>query len=181
MEIPFLSFSSYCADSSHCVKFLAVTTATDVQVLLRQFRDVMSAARPKWTGVGLTITQLRALSAIARREHMRVSELAEELGIGLAASSSLADRMSRRGLVVRRASPDDRRIVLLTVAPRGRKLLEHIERNRNEHFTRLIQRMTPSEREALATTLDAFARLQREYTIRKEASGLVSIRRAERC
>lgn len=181
MDAPFLSFSSHCADSSHRVKFRAVSAASDVQTLLHQFRDVMSAARPRWSGVELTFTQLRALSAIAHREPIRVSELAGELGIGLAASSSLADRMSRRQFVVRRASRDDRRIVLLSLAPRGRKLLDHIERSRNEHFTRLIQRMTPSEREALATTLEAFARLHREHTTRKEPSGLVTARRTERC
>ena len=71
-------------------------TGADIEYLLRQWRSVMASSRPRWSTADLTFTQLRALSAIARRGSMRVSELADELGIGLAAGSSLADRMVQR-------------------------------------------------------------------------------------
>src|SRR5438105_15855917 len=92
--------SSHYVDSSYDVKYPAMATAAvrpetraEIEDLLRQWRSVMAASRPRWTAADLTFTQLRALSAIAKRGSMRVSELADELGMGLAASSSLADRM----------------------------------------------------------------------------------------
>src|SRR6266851_3497848 len=152
-------------------------TESEIQDLLRQWRAVMASSRPRWTAADLTFTQLRALSVISRRDAMRMSELAEELGIGLAAASALADRMARRQLITRRPDPDDRRIVRLEAATRGRRLLERLERGSMDHFGKLIGRMSPSEREAFATTLRAFVRLSAEYGLHKEPSGLVTVRR----
>ena len=137
----------------------------------------MGASRPHWPGVELTFTQLRVLSALARRGSLRVSELAETFDIGLAAASALADRMSRRGLITRRPDPEDRRIVRLELSPRGRQLLERMERVSTEHFEKLVGHMTPAEREALATALRAFVRLSREHIIEKRDHGLVAVRR----
>lgn len=137
----------------------------------------MATSRPKWSGVDLTFTQLRALSALAKRGSLRVSELAEEFGIGLAAASALADRMTRRGLITRKTDPDDRRIVRLELSLRGRHLIERLERGSTEHFAKLIARMTPAERDALATTMRAFVRLTEEHRIERESNGLVVVRR----
>ncbi len=154
---------------------------SEIHDLLRQWRAVMAASRPRWNAADVTFTQLRALSLIARRQAMRVSELAEELGIGLAAASALADRMARRQLITRRPDPDDRRIVRLEAAKRGRHLLEVLERGSIEHFAKLIARMTPAEREALATTLRAFVRLGVEQTPEKGPADLVIVKRDARC
>jgi DNA-binding MarR family transcriptional regulator len=163
----------------------ATVTRTEAHVeiadLLHQWREVMAASRPRWSAADLTFTQLRALSAIGKRESMRVTELGDDLGIGLAAASALADRMTRRQFIVRRSDPNDRRIVRLELSARGRHLLERLERGRMEVFGKLIAHMTPSERTALATTLRAFVRLGAEYGVQKEPSGLVTVRRAETC
>lgn len=153
------------------------TTDAQIGELMRQWRAVTALRRPRWQAVDLTFTQLRALSAVGRRQPLRVSGLAEELGAGLAATSALVDRMARHGLVARLADAEDRRIVLLELTPRARKMLDRIEQGSTDHFTRLIERMTPVEREALATTLRAFIRLSAERVLEKRDHGLVAIRR----
>jgi len=154
---------------------------TEIHELLRQWRTVMATTRPRWSATDLTFTQLRALSVIARRGSMRVGALAEELGIGLAAASALADRMSRRELIARRPDPDDRRIVLLEAATRGKRLLERLERGWIAHLGKLIARMTPAERDALAVTLRAFVRLAAEHPLRKGPGGRAAARRDAEC
>ncbi len=149
----------------------------EIHELMRQWRAVMALRRPRWHDVDLTFTQLRALSTIARRQPLRVSGLAEELGAGLAATSALVDRMTRHGLVARSADPEDRRIVLLELTARARRTLGRIEQGSTDHFTRLVARMTPAEREALATTLRAFIRLNAEQVLEKREHGLVAVRR----
>ena len=151
-------------------------TRTEIEQLLQQWKSVM-ATRPQWNTPDLTITQLRALSVL-QRGNVRVSELGEALGIGLAAASTLADRMAQRRFIVRRRDPDDGRAVHLQLSARGRTLIEQLERGRTEHFGKLIARMTPTEREALKTTLRAFIRLSAEHTITKEGPhALVVVRR----
>jgi DNA-binding MarR family transcriptional regulator len=152
-------------------------TRTEVEELLQQWKAVMAASRPHWGATDLTFTQLRALSVL-QRGNVRVSELSEALGIGLAAASTLADRMAQRRFVVRRPDPEDGRVVHIELSSRGRTLIEHLERGRTEHFGKLIARMTPAEREALKTTLRAFVRLSADHTITKEGShALVIVRR----
>jgi DNA-binding MarR family transcriptional regulator len=156
-------------------------TADDLQGLLRQWRAVMASSRPRWAAADLTFTQLRALSAIERRGGMRVGDLAEELEVGLAAASALADRMVRRKFITRATAPNDRRSVRLELASRGRGLLERLERGSIDHLGKLIERMTPAERDALATTLRAFVRLGAEHSLRKGPEGLLIVRRDEKC
>ena len=133
--------------------------ATEIHQLLQQWREVMAASRPRWSAADLTFTQLRALSVLARRQPLRMSDLAEALQMTLPSASALADRMVRRGFVTRRSDPDDRRTVLLELARPGRRILDALERGSSEHMGRVIDGMTGEERAALATTLRAFLRL----------------------
>jgi DNA-binding MarR family transcriptional regulator len=151
-------------------------TRTEIEDLLQQWKAVMTAARPSWSNADLTFTQLRALSVL-QRGHVRVSELGDALGIGLAAASTLADRMARRQFIVRRSDPADGRIVRLELSARGRTLIEQMERGRTEHLGKLIARMTPAEREAFKTTMRAFIRLTAEHTLTKEPHSLLVVRR----
>jgi DNA-binding MarR family transcriptional regulator len=155
-------------------------TRAETLDLLQQWKTVMAAARPSWSNADLTFTQLRALSVL-QRGHVRVSELGDALGIGLAAASTLADRMVRRQFIVRRSDPEDGRIVRLELSARGRTLIERMERGRTEHLEKVIARMTPAEREAFKTTMRAFVRLTAEHTLTKEPRGLVIVRRRASC
>jgi DNA-binding MarR family transcriptional regulator len=126
----------------------------------------MSAARPRWSAADLTFTQLRGLSVLARRQPLRMSDLAEALGMTAASASALIDRMVQRGFVTRRSDPDDRRTVLVELSRRGQRILDIMERGSSDHFTRMIEKMTASERDALATTLQAFLRIGAQSTDR---------------
>lgn len=127
--------------------------------LLHQWRELMAAARPRWSAADLTFTQLRGLSVLARRQPLRMSDLAESLGMTPASASALIERMEQRKFVTRRSDADDRRTVLVELSRRGKHILDVMERGSADHFGRLIEKMTPDEREALATTLRAFLRI----------------------
>ena len=130
--------------------------------MLHQWRELMASARPRWSAADLTFTQLRALSVLARTQPQRMSDLAGGLDMTPASASALIDRMDQRGFVTRRSDPDDRRTVLVELSRRGQHILDVMERGSSDHFTRMIEKMTPSERDALATTLRAFLRIGAE-------------------
>jgi DNA-binding MarR family transcriptional regulator len=137
---------------------------TDAELgdLLRQWRELMASTRPRWTAADLTFTQLRALSVLSRKQPQRMSDLAEALDMTPASASALIDRMDQRAFVTRRSDPDDRRTVLVELSRRGQHILDVMERGSSDHFGRLIEKMTPAERDALATTLRAFVRIGAE-------------------
>lgn len=124
----------------------------------------MASARPRWNAADLTFTQLRGLSVLARKQPQRMSDLAEALDMSPASASALIDRMDERGFVTRRSDPDDRRTVLVELSRRGQHILDIMERGSSDHFSRLIGKMTPGERDALATTLRAFLRISAELS-----------------
>jgi DNA-binding MarR family transcriptional regulator len=130
--------------------------------LLHQWRELMASSRPRWSAADLTFTQLRCLSVLARKQPRRMGDLADDLSMTPASASALVERMTQRGFVARRSDPDDRRTVLVELLRRGQHVLDVMERGSSEHFGRLIEKMTPAERDALATTLRAFLRISAE-------------------
>jgi DNA-binding MarR family transcriptional regulator len=59
------------------------------------------------------------LSLIGARETMRLTELADELGMPLTTASDAVRRLEARGLVRRRANPTDGRSFLFELTARG--------------------------------------------------------------
>jgi DNA-binding MarR family transcriptional regulator len=67
-----------------------------------------------------------ALKGLPKSVRPRVRELAERLLIEHHSTVELVNRLSTRGLVRRRPAGDDRREVLLTLTPKGEKLLREL-------------------------------------------------------
>jgi DNA-binding MarR family transcriptional regulator len=61
------------------------------------------------------------LSLIGVRGSVRLTEVAAELGMPLTTASDIARRLEARGLVRRRANPDDRRSWLFELTAKGDK------------------------------------------------------------
>ena len=139
---------------------VARTTDAELSRLVAQMRELTARSPDAWVDVDLTITQLRALFVLASAEQpVRVSDLARGLKMSLASASALSDRLVRLGYVGRQADPADRRAVLLEVAAKGSRLLGRLERRSNAELSYAVDRMTPHEREALATSVRAFVRV----------------------
>jgi DNA-binding MarR family transcriptional regulator len=108
----------------------AVEVAAD---LLALWRHVLS------TGAGdvyaifeeldLTLTQVKALNALASRE-LTVKELAEQLGLSLPGASRAVDALVSRELLRRREDPDDRRQKRLLATDSGRDALRRLDEAR---------------------------------------------------
>lgn len=108
----------------------------------------------------LTLAQWVILSALWRRDGMLVSEIAEYSGNNAPAASRIIDRMAERGLVTRKASADDRRVVRVHVTDLGRSL-SHLADFYERVNARLLEGIAPDEADTLFRLLrkvDANAR-----------------------
>jgi DNA-binding MarR family transcriptional regulator len=76
--------------------------------------------------VGLFPGQDQVLQALLRRDGLTMGEVAEELQIRPPTASKMAARMGAQGLVERRSSADDARLVTIHVTEEGRALAEGI-------------------------------------------------------
>lgn len=110
----------------------------------------------------LTTPQALALRTIALDGPLRMTALAERLGVSVATASRTVDALASRELVKRETDPDDARAVNVLATARGRRE----QRARRERFVdalaELLEELSEAERrrlgEALETLTDLFAR-----------------------
>jgi len=75
---------------------------------------------------GITPVQYAALQAVLRQPGLDQRTLAATIGFDTSTIGGVIDRLERRGLIERQASPTDRRVRLLHVTPAGRQLLDDV-------------------------------------------------------
>jgi DNA-binding MarR family transcriptional regulator len=98
----------------------ALEAAGSLSVGTAVLARVMGRAVARW---GLTWPQAASLILLgAQPAPVHASWLVGELGLGRTAMTAAVDRLERRGWVVRRPHPRDRRIALLELTPEGRRV-----------------------------------------------------------
>ena len=105
----------------------------------------------------LTIGQAMTLHWIGRARGLRLSELAEGLGISRPAVTSLVDLLTGQGWVVRERSTTDRREVRVRLAARGQRILDSLDEEMERSVREAIDALPSSVRESLAGSLPALA------------------------
>jgi DNA-binding MarR family transcriptional regulator len=73
----------------------------------------------------LTLSQYALLQALATRLQAPVRELAAEAGIAASTATRILDALERREIICRTRSPEDRRVVTVTLTEFGRRALGH--------------------------------------------------------
>ena len=134
---------------------------------MAEFRRLSLESSAAWSDSDLTLTQLRAMAMIHLHQPIAVGALASSMGMSLASASALADRLVRLGLIQRDRDTTDRRLVLLQLDPRAVRLMGKIESRSRVRMRKALGRMSPHERAALVTSLEAFIRILGESPARR--------------
>jgi DNA-binding MarR family transcriptional regulator len=132
----------------------AETSTEVVDLIGAAARRIRTAANRELGPLGVTWGQLRALRTLARVDGaVRMSDLADRLGIARRSATSVVDDLVARGLVERRADPDDRRAVEVAVTPTGVRLLDQVRVRRRQAATELMADLSAAELVALRDLL----------------------------
>lgn len=83
---------------------------------------IIRAYRPLLRELGITYPQYLTLMALWQHRSGTVSELAQRLDLPAHAMSPMLQRLERAGLIVRRRSPTDSRVVLVELTSVGAEL-----------------------------------------------------------
>ena len=137
---------------------IAAALAADFERIVGLFRSLSPAS-------GLSMTAAATLAGIERLGPQRLTLLAAREGVTQPAMTQLISRLEESGLVRREPSPDDGRVVLVTITEQGRAKLAHRRSARAERLTGIIAQLSPDHRAALAAALpalDALASVPRE-------------------
>ena len=124
----------------------------------------------------LTISQFHFLKVISLNGQHQLSELADFLGVSPPAATKNIDKLEGLGLVLRGASPGDRRVTLLSVSPAGRRVVDKYEAIKVIRLAPVLREFKARELEQFASLLERFAvsllqheKSRREFCLRCEA------------
>lgn len=117
---------------------------------------------------GLTDLGWRVFSLIGHNEPVHPSTIAKRATFDPDKVSRAVDRLVRKGLVGRKVDSADRRRVILTLTPRGRKVYEEIEQARREMEKEFLSVLAPEELRVFQAALDKLeAQARRLYQARR--------------
>ena len=106
-----------------------------------------------WLELEMSTPQLKALFLICGEKQIRMRELARRLGGSFSNATVLVDRLVDRGLVERRAEPQDRRVVLVRTTEDGRRLIERLVTSWRALSAPLLKKLAPEDLATVAKAL----------------------------
>lgn len=120
-----------------------------VPPVMRAVRAQMREGR----GVGVSVTQFRALLYIGRNPGTDLSSVADHLGASMPAVSELVSRLVRAGLVSRQPDPASRRRVRLALHPEGERQLAEARGRTTDWLTGRLAGLSPKRRRRIVGAL----------------------------
>jgi len=125
-------------------------------VLNRAARSIEGALREQTERHGLSLTEFAVLEVLLHKGALPLGELGVHILRVGGSTTYLADKLERRGLMVRRPCTEDRRLVYAELTDKGRALIEEVFAEHAGHLAGLMGGLTPDEQ---ATAADLLKRL----------------------
>lgn len=111
---------------------------------------------------GLTGSQLWVLKMIEPAGKLSLSELSDRIRAKNSTMTGIIDRMERDGLVVRRRSGDDRRVVHIELTPKGRGLACGVQAPPTHLFRSLLESLPDGDAAELERIMTKLAKRVKE-------------------
>jgi len=121
----------------------------------RVFRAMHPIIPKEWLSVNLTMPQLKILLLLFTDGPARMGFLTSSLGVSMATTTGIVDRMVERGLIVRESDPEDRRVVVCKLSEKGRELASHLWQLRQAQARGLLERMTTPQIKLVGEAMEA--------------------------
>jgi DNA-binding MarR family transcriptional regulator len=87
-----------------------------------------------WQRRALSLVHLQVITILEVQGALPMSRLAELTGVSVASATGIVARMESRHLVERKHDPRDRRVVLVQLAPTGKRVFRVLEQRRKSHL-----------------------------------------------
>jgi DNA-binding MarR family transcriptional regulator len=138
----------------------AITVATDDPRarIASGVHDMIAAFRCAGTGrlvkAGVSMTHMHVMWLLEHHGDLPMSRMADLLDVSFSNATGIVDRMEERGLVERVRVPDDRRVVLVRIAQKGRQALEETEAVKQDRLQAVLNHLDEGQLTRAAAALD---------------------------
>ncbi len=114
---------------------------------------------------GLTGPQLIILQEVSNLGEVSISEIAKAVSLGQATVTGILERLENRGLIKRRRSKSDKRMVLIQVTQACKQLLKKAPPPMQEHFIERFENLKDWEQAMILGSLQRIVDLMDAETI----------------
>jgi len=121
------------------IEFMSDALPELISSIMREDRNAVSTGR-------ISVPQFWALHYINKAGQLTVNELATALRHGKSSTSTLLNRLSDAGLVQRERGTSDRRVVYVSLTPKGKELVDQLAKNRKKGIRETYGVLTGEER-----------------------------------
>jgi DNA-binding MarR family transcriptional regulator len=99
----------------------------------------------EWLESDVTVAQLRVLLVLHTDGPSRMSSIASAIEVALSTATGIVDHLVRKGLVLRDADPQDRRLVICKLSPEGQELANRLWTWGQSQIEKLLESMTEEQ------------------------------------
>ena len=128
-------------------------------VLARAFDAVERHSRASIARFRLGTTEFGVLEVLYHKGELPVCEVQRRILVESSSTTYVVDKLVRRGLVRRRHSGTDRRVVLLALTPAGRAALRRIRSSRTAFLQQRLEGLDEADLTVLRAALTVLAAL----------------------
>ena len=108
---------------------------------------------------GMTAPQGMVLGILSKEKTMKITELSSKLSLSNSTVSGIIDRLEKQGMVERKRSEEDRRVVHVSISPDFKDLHQNFHKRLEENIGNVLNKGTPEELDKIFVGLDALKKL----------------------
>jgi MarR family 2-MHQ and catechol resistance regulon transcriptional repressor len=122
-------------------------------VMAKSYRALSLLAEWSIANTGLCLTDFAALEALLHKGPLTISQIQEKVRLASGSMTAAIDRLERLGLVVRKASPHDRRARVVHLTAEGKRLAASSFERHAKDLEALMSALSEKEMEQLYGSL----------------------------
>lgn len=104
--------------------------------------------------INITVPQFTALQILINNGSLTIGELSQHMSLACSTLTDLIDRMEKSLLVERKRDKKDKRVVIVTVLPKGYEVLEEVLNKRREYLKGMLENFSLMDMENLNKSLE---------------------------
>ncbi len=117
-----------------------------VRLMPLMFREFAKREDNELTRGKISFPQLVTLDYVSRQSQVKMTDLSKILSIQLSSTTVLVDRLIRQKMLKRYREESDRRLVWVSVTPKGKKVISQIMEQKRRSMKEIFGILTSKER-----------------------------------
>jgi DNA-binding MarR family transcriptional regulator len=109
------------------------------------FRAIKLSIPTEWLASDMTVAQLRVLLLLYTEGASRMGSIASVIGTTLSTTTGTVDILVKKGMVVRRDDPEDRRLVICELSQQGKEMINLMWVSGQQQMEKLLHGLSLEE------------------------------------